>query len=78
VSLELVDLHKRYGNVAALDGLTMSVAAGRMHGFVGHNGSGKTTAMRVALGLVTPDRDEVRWRGAAPTKLREAYARASE
>ena len=29
VSLELVDLHKRYGNVAALDGLTMSVAAGR-------------------------------------------------
>jgi ABC-2 type transport system ATP-binding protein len=65
--LELVDLHKRYGDIAALDGLTMTVAAGRMHGFVGRNGAGKTTAMRVALGLVTPDTGEVRWQGAAPT-----------
>ncbi len=67
MSLELIDLHKRYGEVVALDGLTMTVAAGRMHGFVGRNGAGKTTAMRVALGLVTPDAGEVRWRGAAPT-----------
>jgi energy-coupling factor transporter ATP-binding protein EcfA2 len=66
VSLELIDLHKRYGDVAALDGLTMTVAAGRMHGFVGRNGAGKTTAMRVALGLVHPDAGKVRWRGAAP------------
>jgi len=67
VSLELIDLHKRYGDVAALDGLTMTVAAGRMHGFVGRNGAGKTTAMRVALGLAIPDHGEVRWRGAAAT-----------
>jgi len=66
VSLELIDLHKRYGDVAALDGLTMTVAAGRMHGFVGRNGAGKTTAMRVTLGLVDPDAGTVRWRGAAP------------
>jgi ABC-2 type transport system ATP-binding protein len=65
VSLELIDLHQRYGDVVALDGLTMTVATGRMHGFVGRNGAGETTAMRVVL---TRGRLE----------LRDAYARASE
>jgi ABC-2 type transport system ATP-binding protein len=65
--LELKGLSKRYGDVVALDELSMVVAGGRMHGFVGRNGAGKTTAMRVALGLTTPDTGEVRWRGAPPT-----------
>jgi ABC-2 type transport system ATP-binding protein len=61
--LELVALTKRYGDVVALDGLSMTVGAGRIHGFVGRNGAGKTTAMRIALGLARPDAGEVRWRG---------------
>jgi ABC-2 type transport system ATP-binding protein len=61
--LELLDLAKRYGDVAALDRLSMTVAPGRMHGFVGRNGAGKTTAMRVALGLARPDAGQVRWKG---------------
>jgi ABC-2 type transport system ATP-binding protein len=61
--LELVALSKRYGDVVALDGLTMTAGAGRIHGFVGRNGAGKTTAMRITLGLAQADAGEVRWKG---------------
>jgi ABC-2 type transport system ATP-binding protein len=59
--LELVDVSRRFGDVVALDGVSMRVPAGRAVGFVGRNGAGKTTAMRVALGLLDPDGGEVRW-----------------
>ncbi|MGI8983319.1 MAG: ABC transporter ATP-binding protein [Acidimicrobiales bacterium] len=65
--LELVALSKRYGDVVALDALSMSVGAGRIHGFVGRNGAGKTTTMRITLGLARPDAGEVRWKGRAAT-----------
>ncbi len=61
--LELDGLSRRYGDVVALDDLSMSVAPGQMRGFVGRNGSGKTTAMRITLGLAEPDAGEVRWKG---------------
>ncbi len=61
--LEFIDLARRYGDVVALDGVSFSVGPGEMRGFVGRNGAGKTTAMRIALGLVAPDRGEVRWKG---------------
>ena len=61
--LELAGLSKRYGDVVALDGLSMTVGAGRIHGFVGRNGAGKTTAMRITLGLARADAGEVRWKG---------------
>jgi ABC-2 type transport system ATP-binding protein len=61
--LALTDVHKRFGDVVALDGLSLQVAAGRVHGFVGRNGAGKTTAMRIALGLLVPDRGDVRLDG---------------
>ena len=65
--LELLDVTRSFGSVRALDGLTMRVGPGRIHGFVGRNGAGKTTAMRIVLGLVEPDSGEVRWRGGALT-----------
>ncbi|MGI8800804.1 MAG: ABC transporter ATP-binding protein [Solirubrobacteraceae bacterium] len=61
--LELIDLRRRYGDVVALDGLTFTVAPGRVTGFLGPNGAGKTTAMRAVFGLVALDAGEVRWRG---------------
>ena len=61
--LEIHELTKRYGDVVALDGVSFSVAPGRIVGFLGPNGAGKTTTMRAILGLVRPDRGEVLWKG---------------
>jgi ABC-2 type transport system ATP-binding protein len=61
--LEVVELSKRYGDVVALDGCSLTVRPGRVVGLLGPNGAGKTTAMRCILGLVTPDRGDVRWCG---------------
>jgi len=63
--LSLVGLHKRYGHVVALDGVSFDVVPGRIVGFLGPNGAGKTTAMRCIFGLVRPDAGEVRWNGRA-------------
>ena len=62
--LELLDLHRRFSDVVALDGVSFAVPEGRIVGFVGRNGAGKTTAMRIALGVLDADEGEVRWRGA--------------
>lgn len=61
--LELKNLSKRYGDVRALDGASISVAPGHMLGFLGPNGAGKTTAMRSVFGLVQLDGGEVTWNG---------------
>jgi len=61
--LELIDLHRRFDDVVALDGVTFTVPEGTIVGFVGANGAGKTTAMRIALGVLAADSGEVRWNG---------------
>jgi ABC-2 type transport system ATP-binding protein len=74
--LELEGLSKRYGDVIALDGLTFAVEPGQMFGFVGTNGAGKTTAMRIVLGVLEPDAGRVRWQGRpvdAATRRRFGY-----
>jgi ABC-2 type transport system ATP-binding protein len=54
-TIEVAGLHKRFGTVVALDGMTFTVAPGQVTGFVGPNGAGKSTTMRVILGLDAPD-----------------------
>jgi ABC-2 type transport system ATP-binding protein len=61
--LEFDGLHKAYGDNRVLEGVTFTVAPGSMFGFCGSNGAGKTTAMRIALGLLRADAGEVRWQG---------------
>lgn len=61
--LDLVDISRRFGETVALDGLSLHVEPGLLTGFVGANGAGKTTAMRVALGVLEADAGEVRWDG---------------
>jgi ABC-2 type transport system ATP-binding protein len=61
--LEASGLVKRYGEVVALDGCSFRVPPGRLVGFVGANGAGKTTAMRAVFGLVAPDDGTVHWDG---------------
>jgi ABC-2 type transport system ATP-binding protein len=53
--LELVDVRKSYGRVVALRGVSFSCAPGRVCGLLGANGAGKSTALRVLLGLVRAD-----------------------
>jgi ABC-2 type transport system ATP-binding protein len=65
--LELDSLRRVYGDVVALDGLSFAVRPGQLCGFLGPNGSGKTTAMRAVLGVTRLDGGEVRWRGALIT-----------
>jgi ABC-2 type transport system ATP-binding protein len=47
-------LTKRFGSVAAVDGVDLAVPAGSVFGFLGPNGSGKTTTIRMLLGLINP------------------------
>jgi ABC-2 type transport system ATP-binding protein len=47
-------LTKRYGETVAVDGLSLTVTGGQVFGFLGPNGSGKTTTMRMLLGLIEP------------------------
>ncbi|HEY5890194.1 MAG TPA: ATP-binding cassette domain-containing protein [Acidimicrobiia bacterium] len=61
--LKVDSLAKSYGDVVALDSCTFEAKRGRMMGFLGPNGSGKTTTMRSIFGLVRPDRGTVSWDG---------------
>lgn len=53
-AIEIKGLGKRFGDVEAVKDLTFSVDSGEIFGFMGHNGAGKTTAMRMLLGLTRP------------------------
>ncbi len=59
MTIEAIGLRKRYGNVAALDGLDLAVEEGQVVGLLGPNGAGKTTALRILVGLVGADAGSV-------------------
>jgi ABC-2 type transport system ATP-binding protein len=54
-TIEVKDLHKRFGKTQALDGMSFTVQPGQVTGFVGPNGAGKSTTMRVILSLDAAD-----------------------
>lgn len=58
IELELTGLSKRFGRRQALRDLSLTASAGRITGMLGANGAGKTTALRVLVGLVHPDRGQ--------------------
>lgn len=53
--IELTDIRKSFGKVKAVDGLSLSVPAGTVYGFIGPNGSGKTTTIRMIMNIYRPD-----------------------
>ncbi len=61
--LELRDLKRSFGGVRAVDGLSMTVRAGQVHGLIGPNGSGKSTVVNVVSGLYTPTAGQMLLRG---------------
>ncbi len=58
-SISVHDLHKRYGDIAAVDGVSLDVEQGEFFGILGPNGAGKTTALEIIEGLRKPDSGEV-------------------
>jgi ABC-2 type transport system ATP-binding protein len=65
----LSDVCKHYGAVVALDGVDLHVQGGELFALLGPNGAGKSTAIALCLGLVEPDRGQVRLFGQSPRLL---------
>jgi ABC-2 type transport system ATP-binding protein len=57
--IQVQELVKSYGSFRAVDGVSLDVASGEIHGFLGPNGAGKTTAIRMIAGLLKPDAGRV-------------------
>ena len=62
--LVLSGLSKRFGSLQALDDLSLSLDRGEIVGFVGANGAGKSTTMRIVMGVLAADSGAVTWKGA--------------
>lgn len=61
--LQVHNLVKHYGEHTAVNGLNLEVEKGEIFGLLGANGAGKTTSMRMVLGLIYPDGGEILWNG---------------
>lgn len=71
---ELNDIHKHYGLVHAVDGVTVRLEPGRIYGLLGENGAGKSTLMRILAGHSQPDNGEIRFNGVDVGRLQPADA----
>ncbi|HEX5085340.1 MAG TPA: ABC transporter ATP-binding protein [Blastocatellia bacterium] len=69
--IETQNLKKIYGEKAAVDGIDLTVERGSIHGFLGRNGSGKTTTIKMLLGLTYPTSGEARVFGLRPVDRKE-------
>jgi ABC-2 type transport system ATP-binding protein len=65
-AIDVVDLRKSYGDLVAVDGVSLEVAEGEFFGLLGPNGAGKTTTLELMEGLRTPDGGTVRVLGEPP------------
>jgi simple sugar transport system ATP-binding protein len=73
--LTLSGITRRFGSVAALDGVDFALRRGEIHALLGENGAGKSTLMRIAVGLVMPDAGTVSIHGTAVSRHSPALAR---
>jgi len=76
------DLTKRFGSLAAVEGLELEVRQGEVYGFIGPNGAGKTTTIRMILGLARPTSGSIEVLGGDPFtdghRIRERVGYVSE
>jgi ABC-type sugar transport system ATPase subunit len=70
------EISKSFGLTRALDGVSLSVAPGSVHGLIGPNGSGKSTLIRMLTGMETPDRGNIVMDGTAQPHWAAGQARA--
>lgn len=66
--LEITDLHKYFGKIKAVQGLSLEVLPGMVFGLLGPNGSGKTTTLGMVLDVVAKTKGEYKWYGQNPSK----------
>ena len=66
-AIVLRNVTKRFGNTAAVDRLSLEVPAGSIYGFIGPNGSGKTTTLRMIMHILLPDEGEIEVLGSRET-----------
>jgi ABC-2 type transport system ATP-binding protein len=69
-AVELIDVHKRYGSVEALKGVSIAIQPGELVAVLGPNGAGKTTSINLILGLRQPTSGKARLFGLDPTDRR--------
>ena len=62
--IRIEDLHKRFGDVVAVDGISFEAPDGQITGLLGPNGAGKTTTLRMLYGLMRPDGGRIEVDGA--------------
>ncbi len=75
--VELEDATKRYGPITALNNVRLALASGESVGLIGHNGSGKTTFMKLVLGLIRPTSGSVFVQGENPAGQKGVQIRRS-
>ncbi len=59
-AIEIENLKKNFGEISAVDGISLNVVKGEMFGLVGPDGAGKTTTIKILCGLLNPDEGEIR------------------
>ena len=57
--IEIEHLHKRYGDVVAVDDVSLTIEPNEIFGIIGTNGAGKTTTVECLTGVRTPDRGRI-------------------
>ena len=66
--IEVKNLHKNYGQMVAVEGISFSVQRGEIFGIVGPNGAGKTTTIEAVIGLRKPDSGSISVLGLDPQR----------
>src|SRR3954466_4459343 len=66
-AIRLTDVTKRFSGVPAVDSLTLEVPQGSIYGFIGPNGSGKTTTLRMIMHILLPDSGAIEVLGSRDT-----------
>jgi len=72
-AIEVRDVTKTFGDVTAVDDLSLTVPQGSVYGFIGPNGSGKTTTMRMIVNIFYPDRGTISVFGHPPGVSQVGY-----